>query len=120
MQAAALAISSGNGLLLNGGKEASATIRAMMKMINSTLQPYNISDAIVLVKEDEQLQELLSMADSVDLVIPRGSSELVKKIGDQCKNIPILAHSFGICHVFLDKDCDPEKAKRIGRLLAYY
>jgi len=112
-QAAALAISSGNGLLLHGGKEALLTNRVFTEIIRQILRKHGAEEAIELVSDEENLMDFLGMPENIDLVIPRGSSELVKRIGSLCKGIPVLSHSFGICHVYLDKDCDPEKAKRI-------
>ena len=62
----------------------------------------------------EDIQDLLQMDEHVDLVIPRGSGELVKTIQNQSKGIPVLGHSEGVCHVFIDTHCDPHKALRIG------
>jgi len=55
------------------------------------------------------------MEDHIDLIIPRGSSELVRNIQQQSVHIPVLGHAEGVCHVFVDKDADLRKALKIIR-----
>lgn len=57
---------------------------------------------------------MLKMDQYIDLVIPRGSSELVKSIKEQSKMIPVLGHAEGVCHVYVDKDADYEKALSVS------
>ncbi|KAG8176889.1 hypothetical protein JTE90_008329 [Oedothorax gibbosus] len=112
-QVAALAISSGNGLLLKGGKEASHTNGYLMKLVEEALSIHGASEAISLVNTREDVGELLQMEDYIDLVIPRGSSQLVREIQKQSRGIPVLGHSEGVCHVYVDENVDHAMAMRI-------
>ncbi|XP_072932857.1 delta-1-pyrroline-5-carboxylate synthase isoform X2 [Epargyreus clarus] len=114
-QVAALAMASGNGLLLKGGKEAAFSNKALMDLVKESLEPAGASDAISLVSTREEISDLLAMEKHIDLIIPRGSSDLVRNIQKQSQHIPVLGHAEGICHVFLDKEADPAKALKIVR-----
>lgn len=112
-QVAALAMSSANGLLLKGGKEAAQSNKYLMKLVKEALEKFGASNAISLVSTREDVGDLLSMEKHIDLIIPRGSSELVRTIQEQSKHIPVLGHAEGICHVYIDKDADLTKAMKI-------
>lgn len=114
-QVAALAMASANGLLLKGGKEAAHSNKALMDLVKEALGSVGAEDAISLVSTREEISDLLSMEDHIDLIIPRGSSELVRNIQEQSVHIPVLGHAEGVCHVFIDKDADLNKALRIVR-----
>ncbi|XP_067126548.1 delta-1-pyrroline-5-carboxylate synthase isoform X2 [Centruroides vittatus] len=114
-QVASLAISTGNGLLLKGGKEAKHTNEYLYELVRDALAPYSASDAIALVNNREDVGELLQLQEYIDLVIPRGSSQLVRSIQQQSRNIPVLGHSEGVCHVYVDKDADLVTALKIVR-----
>lgn len=68
------------------------------------------------VSTREEISDLLSMEKHIDLIIPRGSSELVRSIQDQSAHIPVLGHAEGICHVYVDKDANLDKALTISKL----
>jgi len=112
-QVASLAIASANGLLLKGGKEAANTNQMLMRIVKEALGRYGCADAISMVSGRDEVSELLKLDQYIDLIIPRGSNEMVKSIKDRSKSIPVLGHADGICHVYLDKEADPEKAIKI-------
>ncbi|GMJ03143.1 delta 1-pyrroline-5-carboxylate synthase 2 [Hibiscus trionum] len=112
VQIASLAIRSGNGLLLKGGKEAKRSNAILHKVITSAI-PKNIGEKLIgLVASREDIPDLLKLDDVIDLVIPRGSNKLVSQIKESTK-IPVLGHSDGICHVYVDKSAKVDMAKRI-------
>lgn len=114
-QVAALSIASGNGLLLKGGKEAMHSNKALMELVKEALSTIGATNAVSLVSTREEISDLLSMDKHIDLIIPRGSSDLVRNIQEQSHHIPVLGHSEGICHVYVDKDADLDKALKIVR-----
>ncbi|RYR26564.1 hypothetical protein Ahy_B02g060824 isoform C [Arachis hypogaea] len=114
VQIAALAIRSGNGLLLKGGKEARRSNAVLHKVITSVM-PETVSDKLIgLVTSREEIPDLLKLDDVIDLVVPRGSNKLVSQIKESTK-IPVLGHADGICHVYVDKSADINMAKQIVR-----
>ena len=112
-QIAALAIRSGNAVLLKGGREAANSNTAIGDIIRTVLGEHGVSDAVQLVSTREEIAELLKMDDLINLVIPRGSNEMVRSIQRSTK-IPVLGHADGVCHVYIDEFAYPEKAVRIA------
>src|SRR5207253_190739 len=111
-QIAALAIRTGNAVLLKGGREAAHTNAALGEIFRSVLHRHGVDDAVQLVSTREEIAELLEMDDCINLVIPRGSNEMVRTIQNSTR-IPVLGHADGVCHVYIDEFADPEKAARI-------
>ncbi|RHZ45177.1 hypothetical protein Glove_688g26 [Diversispora epigaea] len=109
----ALAIKSGNAVILKGGKESINTLNALTNAIRTALVDTAIpQNAIQLVETREKIKELLDLDKYIDLVIPRGSNNLVRFVQENTR-IPVLGHADGLCTVYVDKDADVEKAKRI-------
>ncbi|XP_072083519.1 delta-1-pyrroline-5-carboxylate synthase isoform X4 [Arachis hypogaea] len=109
---ASLAIRSGNGLLLKGGKEAKRSNAILHKVITEAIPDTVGGKLIGLVTTRAEIPELLKLDDVIDLVIPRGSNQLVSQIKSSTK-IPVLGHADGICHVYIDKSANLEMARRI-------
>lgn len=112
VQIASLAIRSGNALLLKGGKEAKRSNAILHKVITSALPETVGTKLIGLLTSREEIPDLLKLDDVIDLVIPRGGNKLVSQIKSSTK-IPVLGHSDGICHVYVDKAANLEMAKKI-------
>lgn len=112
-QVAALAMSSANGLLLKGGKEAAFSNKALMELVKESLATVGAEQAVSLVSTREEISDLLSMENHIDLIIPRGSSDLVRSIQEQSVHIPVLGHAEGVCHVYIDCEADIQKALKI-------
>ncbi|XP_028416299.1 delta-1-pyrroline-5-carboxylate synthase-like isoform X2 [Dendronephthya gigantea] len=112
-QVAALGLSTGNGLLLKGGKEAYHSNRCLLKIVQEAVSRHAPRTAVQLISTREAVSDLLKLEGIIDLVIPRGSNELVQQIQEKSKGIPVLGHAEGICHVFVDKEADPAMAIRI-------
>jgi glutamate-5-semialdehyde dehydrogenase len=110
-QLASLALKSGNAILLKGGAEAAQTNEAMVGIWRECLAKFPAvpADSINLLQSRADVQEMLALDRDVDLIIPRGSYALVQFIMAHSK-IPVLGHSEGICHVYIDRAADLEKA----------
>ena len=114
MQIASLAVRSGNGAILKGGSEARCTNEAVMKALQQGLGQSEVSaDALALLTTRQESLALLRLDGLVDLIIPRGSNELVRFIQDNTR-IPVLGHADGICHLYVDAAADVMQAVRVA------
>lgn len=112
VQIAALSMKSGNAVILKGGSEASYSNRALFEIIREATADSPDGWA-QLIEAREDVDTLLGMDDAVDLLMPRGSSEFVRYIQDNT-SIPVLGHTEGICHVYVDSEADLEMAEDIA------
>ncbi len=114
IQIASLAIKSGNGVILKGGKEAIRSCEAIVKAIKQGLSQTTVHpDAVQLLTTREETLELLKLDKYVDLIIPRGSNSFVRFV-QQNTSIPVLGHADGICHLYIDRAADIDKALDIA------
>src|SRR5256886_283676 len=99
-QVAALALKSGNSVLLKGGREAAHTNQALVATWRECLAAFTSApvDSIHLLQTRADVKELLTLEGEVDLIIPRGGRELVRFVAQNTR-IPVLGHGEGICHV---------------------
>ncbi len=109
-QISSLCIKSGNAVILKGGSEAKNTNKFLFNLISETSKENKIPDGTVqLLETREDVAQMLKLNDWVNLIIPRGSNKFVGYVQTHTK-IPVLGHSEGICHVFVDKSADIKKA----------
>ncbi len=113
-QVAALALKSGNAVLLKGGAEAAHTNETLFEIWRHTLAgfPGIPKDFMHLLYTRSDVLELLSLDREIDLIIPRGSRAFVEFVA-QNSRIPVLGHGEGICHVYVDRMADIETALRV-------
>lgn len=113
VQIATLCLKSGNGVLLKGGREAEHSNRALFAAIQSAICDAKLpAEAFVLLESREDVNALLKAEGFVDLIIPRGSNSLVRFVQENT-NIPVLGHAEGICHIYVDRAADLQKALAI-------
>ncbi len=114
MQISSLAIRSGNGVILKGGSEANLTNTAIVNALQQGLSESGLDkNAICLLTSRKDSMAMLKLEKFINLIIPRGSNELVKFIQENTR-IPVLGHADGICHLFIDIDANLEMALSVA------
>src|SRR5205823_265551 len=115
VDSAALAVKSGNALILRGGKEALHSNSALHRLLHAELPTAGLpADAVQLVDTPDRaaVGHLLKLRESIDLVIPRGGEGLIERVGREA-TMPVLKHYRGNCHVYVDRAADVAMATRI-------
>ncbi len=125
VQIASLAIKAGNAVILKGGREAARSNEALVEVIRDALEADGQKtggkdgtdstvppDAVQLIATREEVHALLGLDTWIDLIIPRGSNELVRSIRAATR-IPVMGHADGVCHVYVDASADLAKAVKI-------
>lgn len=106
VQIASLCIKSGNCAILKGGKETTYTNRVLFQIIKDCAIAAGLpGSALLQAEQHNEIDELLECDQDVDLLIPRGSNKFVRYIMDNTK-IPVMGHSSGVCHIYVDADAD--------------
>jgi len=115
IEAASLAIKSGNAAILRGGSEAIESNRALALLVQQALQAAGLpKDAVQLVQttDREAVGQLIAMPQFVDVIIPRGGKGLIERISAGAK-VPVIKHLDGNCHSYVDDPCDLDMALRV-------
>lgn len=118
VQISALTLKTANAVILKGGREAERTNRALVAAIREGLAssagaPHGVpQNAVQLIATREEVRDMLELDRWIDLIIPRGSNELVRSIQESTR-IPVLGHADGLCAVYLDAAADLEIAARV-------
>ena len=112
-QIMSLCLKSGNAVVFKGGREAMRSNRALFDVLRDAAASAGIpKESFVLMESRDDVSAILGMDEYIDLLIPRGSNSFVKYIQENTR-IPVLGHAAGICHVYVDKDADIEKALNV-------
>ncbi|HFI0107502.1 TPA: glutamate-5-semialdehyde dehydrogenase [Streptococcus suis] len=113
--AAALAIKSGNAVILRGGKEAFHSAQAIVTALKAGLEEAGLSPKVIELVQDTSrasATELMTAKGKIDLLVPRGGAGLIQAVVEHA-TVPVIETGTGICHVYMDKDADLDKALRI-------
>lgn len=112
--AAALCFKSGNACVLKCGKEAHKTSTAIIEALRNAIEPYCTKDAINILEDNSRsaATELMTAVDYVDALIPRGGAGLIRSCVENAK-VPCIKTGTGICHIYVDKSADIDKALTI-------
>lgn len=116
LEAASLALKSGNAIILRGGSEAFESNQALAKCVLEGLQKVGLPDHGVQVLQTTDraaVGELITMTDYVDVIVPRGGKGLIERISRDAK-VPVIKHLDGNCHTYIDADADPEIAIKVS------
>ena len=113
--AGALCLKSGNAVILRGGSESFQSSTAIHACLVDGLRAAGLpEDAVQLVptRDRAAVQEMLTMVDSIDVIVPRGGKGLVSLVQQEAR-VPVFAHLEGIVHIYIDREADPEKALKV-------
>ena len=113
--AGSLCLKSGNAVILRGGSESFHTSQAILDCLHHGLKSAELPETciqLVPTRDREAVGHLLTMADTIDVIVPRGGKSLVERVQKESR-IPTIAHLEGLCHVYLDSSANLEMACNI-------
>ncbi|WP_413772383.1 glutamate-5-semialdehyde dehydrogenase [Psychrobacter sp. FDAARGOS_221] len=116
LEAASLALKSGNAIILRGGSEAFESNQAIAKCILEGLKQAGLPEygvQILQTTDRAAVGELITMTEYVDVIVPRGGKGLIERISNDAK-VPVIKHLDGNCHTYIDSDADPEIAINVS------
>ena len=115
IDASAIAIKAGNSIILRGGKDSYYSSHKLKDIINISFLKAGLPENIVQMissPERSAIDEMVQLDEYIDVIIPRGGKGLIKRIKNK-SSIPVIKHLDGICHIFVEKNADLKKAKKI-------
>ena len=113
--AAAICIKSGNAVILRGGKEALRSNLILAKVLADAAAEAGLpQDAVQVLSTTDRgaIDEFLAMPEYIDVTIPRGGAQLIRRVAEGAK-MPVIKHFAGNCHVYVDADADPDVAEKV-------
>jgi len=113
---ASLCVKSGNAVIVRGGKEATHSNNLFLELIHEALDRAGLPKDAAQQLEDrryEAVNELVQLVDCLDLVIPRGGEALIRAVSEKAR-VPVLKHTRGLCHMYIDEYADREKAIQLA------
>ena len=116
IDAAALCLKSGNATILRGGSEAFHSNLALGNIIREGLEHAGLPETVVQVvstTDRAAVGKLITMTEYVDVIIPRGGKNLIKRLSEEAR-VPLIKHLDGNCHIYIDQHADPEKAFQLA------
>jgi glutamate-5-semialdehyde dehydrogenase len=113
--AGGLCLKAGNAVILRGGSESFNSSSAIMECLGEGLTAAGLPEAaiqMVPTTDRAAVGEMLTMTDDIDVIVPRGGKSLIERVTADSK-VPLFKHLEGICHTYVDKDADPDMARRV-------
>ena len=113
--AGSLCLKAGNAVILRGGSESFHSSRAIMESLDHGLKATGLPEAsiqLVPTTDRHAVGERLTMADTIDVIVPRGGKSLIERVTAESK-VPLFKHLEGICHSYVNADADPDMARKV-------
>ena len=113
--AGSLCLKAGNAVILRGGSESFHSSRAIMESLDHGLKATGLPEAsiqLVPTTDRDAVGEMLTMTDTIDVIVPRGGKSLIERVTAESK-VPLFKHLEGICHSYVNADADPDMARKV-------